>query len=84
MIKHAFVAFLQANAGVQATVGNRVFPRRLDNRPTLPALVIHEINTEIIRAHSGDTTLRQSHIQADLSAISCSASTAWIGSIARV
>lgn len=66
MIKFGFAHFLKANAGVRALVEDRVFPRRLDNQPALPALVINKISEVPETSHSGSSGLKETRLQVDV------------------
>lgn len=57
------VAYLAVNAGVSALVGSRIYPLRLPERMTLPALRYQIITTLPRVAHTGDSELRQYRIQ---------------------
>lgn len=48
LAKFGFISFLQGSAGVSALVSDRVYPRRLDKGPTLPALVVEKVGERIL------------------------------------
>lgn len=64
--KYALVAALKSNAGVEALLGTRVFPRRLDDTTTLPALVVSKAGETRERSHDGACNVVRTRLQLDI------------------
>ena len=64
--KYVLIDLIKNNAGISALVGNRVFPRRLDRQPVMPALLITKLSNYNMMAHDGATGLIESKLQIDI------------------
>lgn len=62
------VRYLEANPGVSALVGTRVYPMRLPERVTLPAIRYQSISMTSEVAHTGPSNLRHYRIQLSIHA----------------
>ena len=61
----ALYTYLQTQAGLTALVSTRMYPVRLPQKPTLPALVITKIAKPREYSHSGDSNLANPTYQFD-------------------
>lgn len=64
--KYALVSALKSNAGVAAVLGDRIFPRRLDDQATLPALVVSKAGERREYGQNGFCELVKTIIQIDV------------------
>jgi len=62
-IESGLFAFLEANAGITALVGTRIFPLRVPEGATLPALVYHKISGPSAHSKDGDMSLNHPRYQ---------------------
>lgn len=62
-IESALYAFLAADAGVIAQVGDRIFPVRIPEGATLPALVYHKVSDPSLHSKDGDMNLNRPRFQ---------------------
>ncbi len=61
----ALFTYLQTQAGLTNLVGIRMYPVRLPQKPTLPALVIEKIAKPRVYSQSGDSNLANPTYQFD-------------------
>jgi hypothetical protein len=68
-------AYTLADATVAGLVGTRMYPQKLPQNPTLPALVYQRIDTRREHAHDGPDQLPRPRMQ--IAAWASSSATAW-------
>ena len=62
-IESGLFAFLTANTGISALVGARIYPLKIPEGATLPALVYHKINGPSEHSKDGDMSLNHPRFQ---------------------
>ncbi len=66
MIIEALKAILEADAGVFALVGDRVYPVTLPDAPQYPAIVLTKISGPALLDMAGDANLERGRVQATI------------------
>lgn len=62
-IESGLFAFLSANTGIQAVVGTRIYPLRVPEGATLPALAYHKVSGPSEHSKDGDMSLNHPRFQ---------------------
>lgn len=65
MIEDALYSIITANADVTAIIGDRIYPDKLPQKPTLPTLVYYNVGGTPQGQHSGAATLEFTRFQID-------------------
>lgn len=68
-LESGLVSLLTADSGVSALVGSRVYPDKLPDSPTLPALTYQVASLTPRYAHSGDADLDTVRVQVNCWAV---------------
>lgn len=63
MLESGLVTYLEANGGLTLLTGARIYPLRLPQSPTLPAVVYQQISNAPEYSHEGSSNLAQVRIQ---------------------
>jgi N-acyl-L-homoserine lactone synthetase len=65
MIEDGLYSYLIARPAIKAIIGNRLYPDRLPQEPTLPALVYNNVGGAPVDHHSGPAVLESTRFQID-------------------
>lgn len=65
MIEDALYSYLLSVTGIVTTIQDRLYPDKLPQKPTLPALVYNNIGGTPVAQHSGAASLEHTRIQID-------------------
>lgn len=65
MIEDSLYAIFRANTALVTIAGDRIYPDKLPQKPTLPAVVYTNVGSSPVAQHNGPASLEKTRIQID-------------------